>query len=402
MKKSILNAFRKLGYDIRKYHPAPYGTVVSLQPENGFQGNVLLSLWIEPFLMEKGAPVPNTHTHHWGSLQIAKTFLDFGYAVDVIDYRNKDFIPKKEYAFFLAFRTNFERIAQYLNPDCLKIAHLDTAHWAFNNYSTYRRTIDLQRRRGYTLKSGQRIIEHNLAIEYADCATVEGDRFSIDTYRYAQKPIYRIPHSTCATYPWPEGKDFDASRKSFLWMGSDGFVHKGLDLVLDAFAEMPDFNLYVCGPIGRSEEQFEEVYRKELYHTQNIHTVGWVDVESSEFMNILNKCIGIVYPSCSESAAGTVLVCMHAGLVPVISYETGIDIDKEVGVTLMDSTVDEIKGAVLNLAEKPPQELKAMARRTWELARSNYTRERFSEVFREIIRNFISGKTSGAMNNGAV
>ena len=129
-----------------------------------------------------------------------------------------------------------------------------------------------------------------------------GNEFTLNTYSYANKPIYRVPISTTVLYSWPEEKDFEACRKRFLWLGSGGLVRKGLDLVLDAFAEMPEYDLTVCGPIQR-ERDFEKAYYKELYQTPNIHTVGWVDIASPEFIEITNNCIGLIYPSCLKADA---------------------------------------------------------------------------------------------------
>lgn len=375
---------------ITRVTPNLYEECASLKPENGSKGYVLLSLWIKPFLLRPGEPLPNTHTHNWESLQIAKMFLSFGYSVDVIDYRNRTFIPKRDYVVFFSFRTNFERIARMLNEDCIKIVHLDTAHWLFNNSASYKRGLDLQQRKGVALK-GLRLVEHNMAIECADFATILGNQFTINTYGYAQKPIFRIPISTCAVYPWPEGKDFEACRKNFLWFGSGGLVHKGLDLLLEAFADMPDYHLTLCGPI-QEEEDFETCYFKELYQTPNIHTVGWVDLESPGFIEITKNCSGLIYPSCSEGQSGSVVNCLHAGLIPILSYESGVDVN-DFGVILKDCSVEEIRESVQKLASLPVQELKAMARKSREFARANHTRERNAEEYRKAIQQIMEMHT---------
>ena len=137
-----------------------------------------------------------------------------------------------------------------INEDCVKILHIDTAHWLFHNTAEHQRLLALQQRRKLTLPT-RRSLKPNSAIECADYATILGNEFTISTYQYANKPLYRVPISAPVEYPWPEDKDFDASRRHFLWFGSVGFVHKGLDLVLEAFAEMPDYQLTVCGPIDR-------------------------------------------------------------------------------------------------------------------------------------------------------
>ena len=350
---------------------------------------MLLSYVIEPFLLKDGEPVSHAHTHDWESLQIAKTFLDLGYYVDVINYLDNKFIPTKKYSFFVAARTNLQRIAQLLNKECVKIVHLDTAHWLFNNTASYKRSLALQRRKSVTIREiSQRIVVPNLAIEYADYATILGNQFSIGTYSYAKKNIYRIPISACILYPWNENRKYEICRNSYLWFGSRSMVHKGLDLVLDAFVEMPNYNLTVCGPI-QEEKDFESAYYKELYQTHNINTVGWVDISSPEFVEITNKCIGLIYPSCSECGGGSVISCMHAGLIPIVSYESSVDVGDDFGIVLKENSISEIKNSICAIASLPSQELKLMSRKAWEYARANHTRERFAEEYRKIIEKII-------------
>lgn len=382
MKKIINKIFRKFGFEIKRYISNPCEDFVSLKPENGCQGNVLLALWIKPFLLKDCEPVPNTHAHNWRSLQMAKTFLDLNYHVDVIDYLNSEFIPKKKYAYFVSFRTNFERISQLLNEDCIKIVHLDTTHWLFNNSASFRRGLNLQQRKGVTLK-GLRIVETNMAIEYADYVTISGNQFTIDTYSYIQKPLFNIPYPACAVHPWPEDKDFNSCRKNFLWFGSAGFVHKGLDLVLDVFAKISDYHLYVCGPI-QDENDFEKAFYNELYQTPNIHTLGWIDIDGPNFTEVANKCIGLIYPSCSEGGGGSAINCMHAGLIPIVSYESSVDVE-DFGIILKDSSIEEIIDSIQMISSLPAEKLKLMSRKAWEFVRAHHTRERFDEEYKKTI-----------------
>lgn len=386
--KGIIKKFgRKVGVDIRRYSPNFHeNEVVSLKPENECKGSVLLSYIINPFLLKDGETVSNCHTHDRESLLIAKAFLLLGYAVDVIDYRNKTFIPKKDYSIFVAARTNFQRIAQLLKEDCLTIVHLDTAHWLFNNSAAYKRCLELQQRRGVTLES-IKWVEPNWAIEYADCATVLGNSFTIGTYSYAQKPIFPLSVPTVNVYAWPEDKNYEGCRHYFLWFGSEGLVHKGLDLALEAFAEMPDYHLYVCGPI-QQDKDFEKTYFKELYQTPNIHTMGWVDVSSNDFVEIARNCLALIYPSCSEGQSGAVVTCLQIGLIPLLSYESGVDVE-DFGILLKNCSIDEIQLAVQKISGLPAKELKTMSRKAWEFARANYTREKYSKNYRVVIERIM-------------
>lgn len=398
MKKLVKEIFRKIGVEVRPYVPTVYEKMVSLEPERKTQGDVLLSYLIKPFLLKAGEPVPNSHANQWRCLQIARTFLDLGYSVDVIDSHNQVFRPKKPYALFVGHRINFDRIAGLLNNDCIKIAHLDTAHWVYNNYSTYRRKWELQQRRGITIRGSDRIVEQTLALEHADCVTLCGNDFNINTLRYARKPIYQLPHTPPVVYPWPDDKEFDVCRVNFLWFSSHGFVHKGLDLVLEAFAEMPNYHLYVCGPL-KKEEDFVEAYHHELYQTPNIHAVGWVDVESPEFTVMVKQCLGIVYPSCSEAGGGNVIVCMHAGLIPLVSYESTVDVE-DFGVVFKDNSIDTIKNAVQTVSKLPSGQLQQMARKAWEFARATHTREKFTEEYKKLVLDIL-GKAGNKPTEGS-
>lgn len=357
--------------------------IISLKPVRHANGHVLVSYISHPSFLKDAEALPNNHTNYWESLQIARTFLDLGYCVDIIDFQNRKFLPKKAYSYFVGHRINFERIASLLNKNCVKILHIDAAHILFHNAAEAGRLLALQQRKGVTLRL-RRFEWPNLAIEHADCATILGNAFTISTYRYANKPIYRIPVSTPVLYPWPEDKDWEACRRHFLWFSSFGFVHKGLDLVLDAFAGMPDYELTVCGPID-GEEDFKRAYHKELYQTPNIHTIDWVDISSPKFTEITNRCIGFIYPSCSEGQCGGVVTCLHAGLIPLISYESGVDVDPDSGFILKDCSIEEIRNSMRAVSRLSGRELKRMARTGWEFARANHTREKFAEEYRKAV-----------------
>ncbi len=361
--------------------------MVSLQPNKPAIGNVLLSYVVNPFTLKPGEAVPTSHTQHWECLQMAKTFLDFGYNVDVIWFYNDVFIPKKDYDFFVETRWNLQRCISFLNKDCVKIFHSDTAHILFHNAAEANRLLELQQRRGITL-SPKRFEQPNQAIEYADCATVLGNEFTMNTFKYAKKPLYRVPISAPTLYPFPKDKDFAGCRKNFLWFGSAGFVHKGLDLLLDAFSQMPDYHLTICGPINK-EKDFETAFYKELYQTPNIHTVGWIDVTSQKFLDIVNSCLAIVYPSCSEGGGGCVINCMHTGLIPIVSYESSVDVSDDYGVILKESSVEEIKQSIDNISELDSSQLEEMAKNSWKFVRENHTRENFTKVYKQTIEKII-------------
>jgi glycosyltransferase involved in cell wall biosynthesis len=387
MKRLISRVLRRTGLEIRRTESASTLKVFSFKPRGSPRGNVCISNTLGPFKGAPNEPISNKHTCDWEAFQILNTFLELGYAVDAVHLSNQFFEPQKEYSVFVGVLASFGRIAPQLNSDCIKILHIVYGHWLFHNFAQLQRLRQLQARRGISLMP-YRLQEPHLGIEYADVATTLGNDFTISTYEYAGKPIFRIPISTTKTFDWPEKKDFDKCRKTFLWFGSSGFVHKGLDLVLEAFAAMPDYQLIVCGPIQR-ETKFAAAFRKELFETPNISMRGWIAVESPEFLQIVESCIAVISPSCCESGGGATILCMHAGLIPIASREASVDIEDEYGILLEDSSIDRIKSAVRRVSEAPTDRLAAMSRKAWEHVRAEHTREKFSLVYRSVISNIL-------------
>ena len=380
----LLNYF---GIEIKRRTKNKENTIVSLKSRHPVNGNVLLAYIIDPFLLKEGQSISIAHTHHFESTLLAKSFLELGYDVDVISFRNREFIPKKDYAFYINARDNFSYIASRLNKDCINIVHLDTAHFLYNNYAAYSRSLDLQKRRRATIISAK-LFKCNWAIETADYATILGNKFTIGTYSYAGTPIFPLPIPSPILFEQNNSKDFTSCKNNFLWFGSSGLIHKGLDLVLEAFVSLPEYNLTVCGPL-EGEQDFVDLYHEELFHTTNIKTIGWVDIKSEIFNKIINDCVALVYPSCAEGQAGAVITCMHAGLIPIVSYESGIDVN-DYGLVLKHSSVNEIIESIKYIAQTPVTYLKEMSNKAYLYARKNHVGDKYilehHKAIEEIIR----------------
>ncbi|MEL7060123.1 MAG: glycosyltransferase [Acidobacteriota bacterium] len=368
--------------------------VVSLEPEGEVRGSVLLSYILDPFLLgddpaQVEARMPRTHTHFWEAWTMARTFLEMGRRVDAISWTNGAFEPERAYEVVIDVRLNLERWAPRLPAETLRVLHIDTGHYSFHNPAQRRRLDAVAARRGVPLR-GHKLLPENRAIESAQVATVMGDRFTQGTYAFAGRPLLHVPISVPHIYPWIEGKDFASASRRFVWFGSGALVHKGLDLVLEAFAGMPELHLTVCGPVRR-ERDFERAYFRELYETPNIHTYGWIDVGSPAFLELARSTLGLVYPSCSEGGGGSVYTCMHAGLVPMTTFETSVPIDPAWGIALEDPSVDGIRRAVRALSRRPPAELERMARAARAAARRENTQEGFRAGYRQAAARLLDG-----------
>jgi len=143
----------------------------------------------------------------------------------------------------------------------------------------------------------------------------------------------------------------------------------------------------VCGPVNQ-EPDFEKAFFKELYQSPNIRTLGLTDVNSAQFMDVIKNTSFLIYPSCSEGQAGSVITCLHAGLIPVISCESGVDVE-DFGILLENSSIDEITNSVKMISQKSSENLHLMSKKAWLYARTNHTREKFAECYDSFVKNII-------------
>jgi glycosyltransferase involved in cell wall biosynthesis len=357
--------------------------VVRLAPAGEAAGRAVFSYIVDPFLLPPGREVRHSHTHFWESLTIGRTLAKLGFAVDVLHWTNRSYTPAGDVDLLVDVRLNLERLAPLAGPRCVKVQQIETAHWRTNNGNQLARLADLARRRGIELPP-YRLVEENRALDAADAGIVLGNEFTIESYADAGKPLWRVPISNPFLYPEPDDAEIEGRRRRFVYFGGIGFVHKGLDLVLEAFAGAPELELLVCAPVER-ERDFARAFARELHQTPNIRCLGWQDVGRPRFLEIARGALATVFPSCSEGGGGSVVTAMHTGLIPVVTRETSVDVAPCYGVLLGDAGVETIRAAVRELAARPGSELAAMSRAAREQARRHHTRERFAVAWREAI-----------------
>jgi len=367
------------------------GRVLRLKPDiRRPRGRVLLSYLREAF--QSGArKIPRGHTNHQECRAIAMAWLAEGDEVDVIDRRDRTYPCPKDASVVVDLGHNLPRWAESLPPECLKVYHATGAHWLTQNLGELRRLDALRARRGVILAARRQSLPV-AAVESADVAIVLGNEFTAGSYRYAGKPVCRVPISSAYEFSWPSERHWDSARKHFLWLGSYGMVHKGLDLVLEAFAALPDLHLTVCGR-PEKEADFWSAYRHELTGLPNISFAGWVDPAGPEFEKLRNTCSSVIYPSCSEGGGGAVIHAMHAGLLPIVTPEASVDIGS-FGISVQSDTVEGVREAVRHAADMDTTESEERARAAWEYARTHHTLPRFESNYRNFARRLLTEGTS--------
>ena len=363
-------------------------TLKSSKPKKGF---VLLSYQIAPFIQLPWEKITDPHASYWECVEMVRLLNDLGYDVDIIDWWNSSYIPKKRYSICIDVQQNLERLSKYLNKDCIKIMHIVGASSKFQNIAEQNRPRNLKIRKQVMLKA-RRQVRINQNEKFADLLEGFGNKTTFQTYSYSNKHIYPIHESVTTTFEYPVDKNFDTAKFNFLWFGGGGAVHKGLDLVIEAISMMPEATLHIIGPI-KIENDFMELYKKELeqkniilYQRPKLNSSNNLMVGDKLFIDIANKCSCIIYPSCSEGTSGAVIQAMHAGLIPVITPETGIK-EEAPSIIISNPTTESIRSTIQSIMKKDSNELKLISTEVWKFARKFYTRQEFTRTYSEFLKS---------------
>ncbi|MDK2831285.1 MAG: hypothetical protein PWQ75_1037 [Methanolobus sp.] len=306
---------------------------------------------------------------------IPKALNELGYSVDVVDIHNMDFIPTRQYdLFFGHVGHNFTHICNHLHSNCIKISFSPGDHWKFFNTQEEKRFEELRNRKGITLLFDR----YRYDLETEEKSLLLSDGIVCLGDESVCKPFSdftNVVHLNNASYPDNHydnvDKGFNEGRNNFLFYSGGGNVHKGLDLLLEAFSKT-DKHLYICTCL---DSNFKDLYEKELSQS-NIHFMGWVRQRSKKFYQIIDKCNFIIFPSCSEGSAGSVVECMNQGLIPIVSRETRIDVSR-FGVFLNECTIQEIKDKIEYVSALPASELREKSLLTRKVALNEYSEEAF-------------------------
>lgn len=347
----------------------------------------LLSYIVHPFSISPNDPRFLRHINIWRARKIIQVLNELGYIVDVVDYRDTKFVPHRKYEVFIGHGgINFQRIVERLPDSATKIYFSTGCYWRFHNGQELARLAALQERRRVNLPP-DRLIAHSEegALLAADGIIGTGNDFTRRTYADFS-PVIMINNTALADDHYEQvQKDFEAGRNHFLYYTGEGNVHKGLDLLLEAFLQLKGEHLWICTPIS---QRFKEVYSEALQNRSNIHVIGWVQPCSSQHYEVMNRCNWAILPSCSEGQSHSIVECMNQGLIPVVSHACGLDIG-DYGVMLNPCTIEKIAEVVQGLSQHSPVWHEEMSRRSRKAAVTEFSETVFLHNMRDAIQAVI-------------
>ena len=317
---------------------------------------------------------------------IVKALNHLGYTVDLVDWTNQRFLPTRKYELFLGHGgLNFKRICCSLRGDPTIIYLSTGSYWKFHNKKTLARTKDLCRRRKTKIFPDRLVSRaEEWANRKADVIICIGNEETKKTYHKFPR-VFNLNNAAYSdTHFLQKEKNYSEARNHFLFFPGGGNIHKGLDLLLEAFIQT-EAHLYICQDI---REDFYRIYRRELENFSNIHRIGWIPVRSEIFYSLIEKCAFVINPSCCEGQPGGVIECMHQGLIPIVSKESHLDVG-DAGLVLKETSVAEIVRTIGDLSRMEPEVCKVMSQKAYNLAGREFSEEKFLTNLKKIILSFL-------------
>lgn len=356
-------------------------------------GRVLLHFKTDVFALPRLAR-DFSHVNDWEVLEIIRIANTFGFDVDVLDreIQPREFQPTEKYDVFIGIAAGmsgryFPQFAELSGapkkwafvsshrPDIYNEALLSR----YQNFSTRHSGMLLQPR---GLKLG---IKTDVLAAVADGFLCEGQSITLDQYSALGKPTFQVfPPSAPFLIDFPRGRQRSSSH--VLYFGSHRNILKGLDLVIEAFAQLPHLNLHICTPAV--EEDFDDFYRSTLSAHTNIHWHGFVPLLSKKFRSLNELCQFVVLLSAADSTATSVTTCMRLGLIPLVSPESDIPVE-DCGFLVTETEPTGIAERINLIVQSPSSDLMALSERSL-MASEQYTTESFSRSFAEALTHILA------------
>lgn len=174
----------------------------------------------------------------------------------------------------------------------------------------------------------------------------------------------------------------------FLVFGTDGFIHKGIDLLVDIFLRHPKWKLYICG--YHVTRTIKEIMKIDIRDT-NIKDCGYIRVDSDDFLALANECRFILLPSCSEATSTAVLTGMRHGIIPVVTRGNGFDDMQKYCCYFEDFHIEAIEEKIEELCKIPENELDIRSQRIYEFSNNTFNESFFKYQFKRALQEIMKG-----------
>jgi len=170
-----------------------------------------------------------------------------------------------------------------------------------------------------------------------------GNRATAETFRDVREDSIRLLPGIALGENTPTNQHCRrVNRRSILWMGSKGVLHKGLHIAAEVAGKLA-LRLIVIG-VGPQERALAGKVLALSGCDHEVH--GFVEVGSNDWWRLTSGVDVVVGCSVSEGMSTSLLTCARFGILPVSTDSCGIDVGVVVGFHPRFSLVERLASRV--------------------------------------------------------
>jgi glycosyltransferase involved in cell wall biosynthesis len=324
--------------------------------------------------------IMHNHALIWQVYELVHLLVENGYVIDFrSSYKKNLKVDWSKYDLIIDEANNLMNAPE--NKNQIKVFYSTGLAYNFHNNAELYRVNAFYERTGI-LTNPHRYLEPLFSDHFADYILYKGNDEWMKLY--SDKPK-RHPINTSVTHE--SDITINEGACDFVWIGSIGAIHKGLDLVVEAFKQLPQYKLHIFGNIS-GEIKFFPWLQNQMKQYPNIRYHGYADFTTQYFEGVIKTCVGHVFPSCSENGATTVAQTSFWGLIPITTPTTnsrsqhlGYVINSAIDREIISGIVEHVK----QINQLPQSEIRAKQQTLIQFSKEHHTKKACSDSMRDFI-----------------
>lgn len=387
--RALLLKYPQQAVKLGRFFGGKYQVNINLDLLNSSQKKVLLCyLHLEDVDFDKVK-----HANYMHANQIIKYFINNDCCIDVCacsDIFSFEILKNKKYDIVIGLGEVFKRICKS-QPTAKKIILITENNPIIVSKKYAERIAYFKQRHPYINCDASMVrkgyIDEDM-FELSDLAIIMNSRYNAESMKHYFDKEYLINSNAFINSEYVFDRAnlenrIEQIKRNFLWFGSDGLIHKGVDILIDAFKEMPEFAINFYGLSTAERRLFHKL------RVSNTLDCGRVNVQKTEFIDkIVNQHCFIIFPSCSEGMSTAVATCMAHGIIPILTKECGFEPNEYI-IELGGWHIEDIKCAVKRAISMNNEDILNFREGCFQYARKNFSLEKFDSSFENIMDDIL-------------
>lgn len=265
-------------------------------------------------------------------------------------------------------------------PNAKKIYYATGAYYEHQNNMIYRLTDEFNAKHNTKIPYRRTVKAHN-SCQVADKILQIGSSYTIETYPEDIRKKISLIHQSSQAIRTVEKIKY-APENEYFFMSSSGNMLKGVPQMIECFSKHPELTLHI---LGYMEDDVIDTLKDII--TPNIHIHGFMNVNSQEYIDIINRCNFTIYPSGSEGMPGAVLNSMRNGLIPISTKWASFDEIHGYGYVMNNVSIDEIEQGIEWSLSLSCEDVSTKKMKCAKYINDTYNLESFEREIKEFFRN---------------